>query len=53
LGGNYWYVRLERRPVEGVGTFDHGLEVWVHKLTGEVDCGDEICERGWEKGLEE
>jgi hypothetical protein len=48
LGGNYWYVRFTRRLPEGIVSSNTLMEIWVHKKTGEVDHGDNICRRYFE-----
>jgi hypothetical protein len=50
LGVKYWFIEFSRlHPVGLISTSDHGFDIWVHKLTGEVDHGDVICQREREK----
>src|SRR5687767_11978995 len=53
LGGSYWYVGFRYRPVEGLIRSHDTTEIWVHKYTGEVDYGEEICRRYYEKEVEQ
>jgi hypothetical protein len=49
LGGNYWYVKFQRRLPDGVVWASNRLMVvWVHKKTGEADYGERICQRYFE-----
>ena len=52
LGQHWWFVHFARAWPEGITGSDRGIDVWVHRATGEVDYGDVICEREKQKELD-
>jgi hypothetical protein len=45
LGGNYWYIKIDRVLQAGLWSSDPGVEIWVHKDIGDVDYGENVCRR--------